>query len=223
MLANLRPRSVYDVLASVGFFIAVATGGAYAADTIGSADVINDSLKSEDIKNETVAGHDIRPGTIGSGRIADGSIVGSDIQQNSIGSPRIVDNSLRTGDIHDETLTGADVEWNSLTGEDIYEPSLSGVKISGHVRMEAHSGGYHEPSSNSRQFALAVCPTGKKVIGTGYNIVGGKSGPHYEETSAITVGRFEIGTLGVAVDAYEIQPTSAEWYVTVYALCANAE
>src|SRR5947207_9544770 len=40
MLRTLRPRSVYDILAAIAFFIAVAGGSAYAAATIGSGDKI---------------------------------------------------------------------------------------------------------------------------------------------------------------------------------------
>jgi hypothetical protein len=34
MFQRLRPRSAYDVIALLALFIAVATGGAYAANTI---------------------------------------------------------------------------------------------------------------------------------------------------------------------------------------------
>src|SRR3954453_10857572 len=51
MLQRLRPRSAYDLVALLALFIAVATGGAYAANTIGSGDVIDESLLSQDLKN----------------------------------------------------------------------------------------------------------------------------------------------------------------------------
>jgi hypothetical protein len=99
------------VVAYLALFVALG-GTAYAAATIGSGDVINDSLLSEDIKNDTIAGHDIRPSTIGSGRIADGTIIGSDIKQNTIGSLRIADNSVASGDIRDGTVQRADLAPN---------------------------------------------------------------------------------------------------------------
>ena len=41
-MRNLRSRLTYaDVMATLAFFIAVAGGTAYAANTIGSADIIN--------------------------------------------------------------------------------------------------------------------------------------------------------------------------------------
>ena len=53
MLARLRSRLTYaNVASSIALFIALGTGGAYAADTIGSSDIINESI--------LVAGHQER-------------------------------------------------------------------------------------------------------------------------------------------------------------------
>src|SRR4051794_37916677 len=64
MLSRLRPRSVYDVLAVIGCFAALTTGAAYAANTIGSGDVIDESLLSRDIANDHVRGEDILESTL---------------------------------------------------------------------------------------------------------------------------------------------------------------
>lgn len=114
MLEKLRPRSIYDIMAAIACLGALVGGTAYAANTIGSSDVINESLLSEDIKNETVAGHDIKPSTIGSGRIADSTIQGLDVMPNTIGSTRIVDNAVNSIDVKNDGLTGDDVNESSL-------------------------------------------------------------------------------------------------------------
>jgi hypothetical protein len=57
MLAKLRPRSVYDVLAAIGFFVAVSTGGAYAANTVFSTDIVDGEVKTPDIANVAVTGN----------------------------------------------------------------------------------------------------------------------------------------------------------------------
>ena len=54
MLRKLRPRSAYDVMAAIAFFIAIAGGSAYAAATIGSSDIKNDAVRSNHIKNGQV-------------------------------------------------------------------------------------------------------------------------------------------------------------------------
>jgi hypothetical protein len=97
MLRSLRPRSVYDVLGAIGYFAALATGGAYAANTIGSSDVIDESLLSQDLKNGTVALSDlgsnsvgfdeIRPSNVFSSDIADGTITAADAQAGAFVRP----------------------------------------------------------------------------------------------------------------------------------------
>src|SRR4051794_36149100 len=65
MLSRLRPRSVYDVLAVIACFASLTTGAAYAANTIGSTDVIDESLLSRDIANDHLRGEDILESTLG--------------------------------------------------------------------------------------------------------------------------------------------------------------
>lgn len=59
-MRKLRSRLTYaNVTATMALVIAVAGGTAYAADTIGSADVIDNSLLSADLKNNQVRGADV--------------------------------------------------------------------------------------------------------------------------------------------------------------------
>jgi hypothetical protein len=109
MLEKLRPRSIYDVMAAIGCLAAVAGGTAYAADTIGSSDVINESLLSEDIKN--------------------GQIFAVDMHNDSVVARTVLDGSLGTGDIANSSLTGSDVATGGLTGSDVATGSLSGADV----------------------------------------------------------------------------------------------
>jgi hypothetical protein len=84
-------------MSTIACFGVLAGGTAYAAATIGSAEVINESLLSEDVKNGTLGGGDLKESTIASSRIVN------------------------------DSLLGADVKNNSLTGDDINEPSLTGI------------------------------------------------------------------------------------------------
>ncbi len=95
MIRRLRPRSLYDVLAILAFFGVVAGGTAYAANTIGSSDVIDESLQSQDIKNGEVHSLDIG------------------------------NNHVQSADVKNETLTGDDIAANSLEGADIDESTLT--------------------------------------------------------------------------------------------------
>jgi hypothetical protein len=110
MLRSLRPRSVYDVLGAIGCFAALATGGAYAADTIGSSDVIDESLLSQDIKNATIAN--------------------SDLAANSVGFDKIRANNVFSSDISDGTLTADDVQAGAFV-----EPCAEGA-VSGYAFVD---------------------------------------------------------------------------------------
>jgi hypothetical protein len=80
MLRKLRPRSAYDIMAAVAFFIAVAGGSAYAAATIGSADVKNDAVLTRHIKNAQVKKLDLGANSVGSGKVIDGSLLKQDFK-----------------------------------------------------------------------------------------------------------------------------------------------
>jgi hypothetical protein len=73
-------------------FVALSTGTAYAANTIGSADIIDESILSQDVKNGTLTGPDIAINTIGGPRILNNSVttadlVGADVNGGAIGIP----------------------------------------------------------------------------------------------------------------------------------------
>jgi len=104
MLRRLRPRSAYDLIALFALFAAVGTGGAYAANTIGSADVIDNSLLSQDIKDAEVKGVDLANASVGSGKIINGQVAGADLAANSVTSGKVLDGTLTGADITESTL-----------------------------------------------------------------------------------------------------------------------
>jgi hypothetical protein len=107
VLARVRRPNHATVVAYLALFVALG-GTAYAVNTVGSDDVINDSLLSEDIKDETVSSRDIRPSTIGSGRVANNSLTSADIKNGNVNGDDI-QNSTVTGDhIHEALVSGLD-------------------------------------------------------------------------------------------------------------------
>jgi hypothetical protein len=49
MLAQLRPRSAYDVMAALALFLVIAGGTAYAANTVFSSDIVDGEVKVADL------------------------------------------------------------------------------------------------------------------------------------------------------------------------------
>lgn len=69
-----RPRHT-TVVAYLALFVAVATGGAYAAETVTSSDIEDGAIKSVDIKNRKgVKGIDVKTGSLKGKQIAERSL-----------------------------------------------------------------------------------------------------------------------------------------------------
>ena len=78
-MSRARSRLTYaNVMATLALVIAVAGGTAYAANTIGSADIINGQVKSPDIGTGQVQSVDVRDDTL-----ANGGLTGADIKDQS--------------------------------------------------------------------------------------------------------------------------------------------
>jgi hypothetical protein len=95
------------VIATVALFAAVGTGRAYAANTIGGADVVDESLTDADIKNGSL-GAAIADWSIGAFKLAGNAVWGG---QNGT----LLDNSVSGYDVADDNLTDADVKDGSLS------------------------------------------------------------------------------------------------------------
>jgi hypothetical protein len=112
MLERLRPRSVYDVLAAIACFGVLAGGTAYAANTIGTDDVIDESLTGADIKGKATP-------------FVDGTLTGQDIRNLTILNADLASQSLSRSKIQNGAINGIKVEDDSLTGADIDEATLA--------------------------------------------------------------------------------------------------
>jgi hypothetical protein len=94
-LSRYRPSPAM-IVACLALFVALG-GVGYAAATIGSSQIKNNSIRSGDIRNSTITGKDVK----------NSGLTGSDIKNSS--------------------LSGRDVKNNSLLGADINESSLGTV------------------------------------------------------------------------------------------------
>jgi hypothetical protein len=146
MLEKLRPRSAYDVMAAIACFGVLAGGTAYAADTIGSSDVINESLLSEDIKNGNVANADLALNSVGFDKIRPGNVFNSDLAPNAVTSSKIANSTITNLDLGSNSVGGGHVVNGSLEGADISESTLDKVpdadKLDGRNSTEfIHGGG----------------------------------------------------------------------------------
>ncbi len=122
-MSRFRPRLSYaNVVSTLCLILVVGGGAAYAADTIGSEDIINGQVKSPDIGNNQVRSADIR---------AD-AVDGSKVLDNSLGTNDVATNSLFGSDIFDGTLTSADIGTSAVASTEIANGSIVSADIASH-------------------------------------------------------------------------------------------
>lgn len=172
--------------------------------------------------------------SLGGGAYAAATIGASDIQSNAIRTGHIKNHEVRSADVRNHTLLGRDVANNSLTGADVRESSLgqvpSAAKLDGKdpgqlgVNGLERVTGTSATDSNSSKSANASCPAGKKTVGTGADIYGGKSGGTNDVQTNVVIDRVgpNISLTTVIAQAYEDESTNASWRVTANAICATA-
>jgi hypothetical protein len=141
MLAKLRPRSVYDVLAAIGCFVALGGTSAYAINEWTGANIVDESLTGADVQGKAAAGstpavngslttHDIagQQANSSSGTpFIDGTLTQWDIKNGSIATTDLAGNAVTGAKVAGSTLNGSDVSDGSLTGADIDESTLGKV------------------------------------------------------------------------------------------------
>ena len=75
-----RRPSHSTLVAYLALALALSTGTAYAANTVGSSDIIGtDSILSQDVHNGTLVAADLAKNTIGTGRVQDNSLTLTDM------------------------------------------------------------------------------------------------------------------------------------------------
>jgi len=115
-----------NAVAWLALFVALG-GSAYAANTVGSADIIDESILSADIKNGEVKTDDVLNNAITSVDIATGGVANSDLLNGAITEGKLALNSVGTTRVVNGSLLGADVAPNTLTGTQISEGTLGKV------------------------------------------------------------------------------------------------
>ena len=117
--------------------------------------------------------------------------------------PMKVDSGTKVGELNADELDGR---------------SVSEIGVNGLERISTDT----VNTSNSPQVAIARCPTGKIVVGSGAELDGNSSGLPPDGETDVVLDEIVPSSTSVTVVAYEDEPTNATWDVTAYALCATA-
>lgn len=106
----------------------------------------------------------------------------------------------------------------NLNADEIDGKDVGAIGVNGLQRVEVESA---ENSVSSKQ-ATATCPSGKVLVGTGFDIFGGKSGASPDQQTDVMMDFVIPGSTSVTAAAYEDEATSANWSVKAIAICATA-
>jgi hypothetical protein len=88
----MRGTKLYAVLAAMfmaGAFLASPEMRAFAANTVGSADIINNSIQSVDIKDGEVKAPDLASNAVTASKIKDGEVKAAEIATDAIGAAEL--------------------------------------------------------------------------------------------------------------------------------------
>jgi hypothetical protein len=110
MRKKLRSHLTYaNVTATLGLFVALSTGGAYAANTIRSSDIVDGEVKTQDL--------------------AAGGVTNSRLANNAVTTGKVTDSTLTTHDVNNGTLSGLDVSDNTLGALDIAQNAVGTSEV----------------------------------------------------------------------------------------------
>ena len=104
-----RSLSFANVCSLLALFVAVGTGGAYAADTVFSTDIVDGEVKTPDLALSAVGAPQLAQGAVNSNRIANGTIAGVDMAVGAIGEREIADESIAGADIGPNAVGSAEI------------------------------------------------------------------------------------------------------------------
>lgn len=116
MFAHIRGNAV----AYLALFVALGGTSAYAIDTVGSTDIIDNEVRTADVRDDTLAGgglnaKDLKAGSVTSSEVLNESLTNADIKNFTLGN-----GDFLTGSVDSRVVTE-----NSLTGDDIDESTLA--------------------------------------------------------------------------------------------------
>ena len=120
MFQRVRSRLSYaNVVSSFALFLALTTGGVYAANEWTGANIVDGSLTAADLA----------VGTIGTLRVQDDSLQAVDLKTDSVTTSEVLDDTLTQADLGNGSVGTDEVANESLTSNDLGTDSVGAAEI----------------------------------------------------------------------------------------------
>ena len=129
---TLSPRTKFTSAPYAIAAITAQTAASVPASSIGSPEVVNDSLTYKDLG----------PNSVGTSEVIDNSLTANDLAPNSVGASEIATDAVGTSEVANGSLTGADMANNTVGSAQLADSiSLGSSGIDGELRIYSSSGG----------------------------------------------------------------------------------
>ena len=199
MLRKLRSRISYaNVVATLALFVAVGTGGAYAANTVFSTDIVDGEVKSVDVGDAEIKSADVKDQSLTTFDVS--TFLGADVVDNTLTGDDVDESTLSLGVPWTEVPNGSTAECDAdINLKTVYwtTPGINGDATLAYQRDRA---GYVHLKGT------ATCPphTGSTwpstinyvfILPPGYRPAQWDVSPHWRMTSLTTIG---IGSAGAS-------------------------
>ena len=114
-----RSLTFSNMCSFLALTIAMGTGGAYAANTVFSTDIVDGEVKNADIAGNSIT----------SNRIYPGSVTNTDIGASAVDGAKILDTAVAHADLANDSVNSANVVNESLTASDLATDSVNATEI----------------------------------------------------------------------------------------------
>jgi hypothetical protein len=130
MLGRIRRNLTFaNVCSFIALTVAVSTGGAYAANTVFSTDIVDGQVMNVDLAANAVSTTKLTNSSVNSAKIGPDTILAEDIAPEAVGVAEIADDTIGGSNVIDASLSGTDIAGGSLTGTDIAADSVFGSDL----------------------------------------------------------------------------------------------
>jgi hypothetical protein len=219
MLARIRSKLTYaNVVASLALFIALGTGGAYAANTIRSGDIVDGEVKTPDIANGAVNRDRLASNSVIKSKLNNSSVDGSKVGDDSLGGADIVESSL--GEVPSAaTAQNAQNAQNAQTATSAGKAPIEGY--SAHV-LPTDNAGNIVRTEGTRSID---CPAGKRPLGGGgvaYDSTGAPAPLSESKPIGFQYPNDQNYPNGWFVKARNFTPNSS-LYIGIWVVCAKTD
>ena len=134
-----RALTFANVCSFLALTIALGTGGAYAANTVFSTDIVDGEVKNADIggnqvtttkiKAGNVMNTDIGPDAVDGSKILDAAIANADLASGAVNGASVLDESLTSSDLATDSVNATEIADNSIDGGEIVNESLGAGEL----------------------------------------------------------------------------------------------